>query len=89
MSEDAFTRLLENGNYEVKINGKTVLYSLLEMSNNRKIVYLTSMDELLKEQRKVMWLSIIVGSIACMLALYLAFSIADHITAPIGFYQKR
>lgn len=89
LSEDAFTRLLENGNCEVKINGKTVLYSLLEMSNNKKIVYLTSMDELLKEQRKVVWLSIIVGSIACMLALYLAFSIANHITAPIGVLSKK
>ena len=89
LSEAAFTRLLENGNCEVKINGKTVLYSLLEMSNNKKIVYLTSMDELLKEQRKVVWLSIIVGSIACMLALYLAFSIANHITAPIGVLSKK
>lgn len=89
LSDDIFTKLLENGNCEVKINGKTVLYSLLEMSNNRKIVYLTSMDELLKEQRKVMWLSTIVGSIACMLALYLAFSIADHITAPIGALSKK
>ena len=35
LSEDAFTSLLENGNCEVKINGKTVLYSLLELCTNK------------------------------------------------------
>lgn len=90
LTGDEVRQLQEEGSCEVTEGQDTLLYSLMKMEDSQwSVVYVTSMDTLLRSQGMVFHMTMTIGMIACVISLCIAFSIANRITEPIGALSKK